>query len=225
MWYCLDRPKPKYRGVLHMWCALSSPVWCAYQLSLCDAGNAPAAGLSLFAMAFLFSASSLYHRGSWTLSTEQCLMKLDYIGIYLLVAFSVAPCYVQLLPPTASYTVLGLLALTVVAGVCLTLAELKLGKHSMVAVYVAQAALQLVPMGTSLLSSRSVFQGLLPTERWMLGGLATCYLAGSQVYAHSTPSLWPATFGYHELWHLLIAASVVLTYACNCSVLARPCYA
>ena len=170
--------------MLHKWCALSSPVWCAYQLSLCDAGNAPAAGLSLFAMAFLFSASALYHRGRWTLAQEQRLMKLDYIGIFLLVAFSVAPCYVMLLPPAASYPVLGappspppsnalsrfpattarsphrkppppqrrpafsaepnhalhagLLALTVVAGAWLTLAELNLGRHGMVAVYVAQ---------------------------------------------------------------------------------------
>ena len=103
----MERPKPKYRGVLHTWCALSSPVWCGYQLSLCDAGNAPAAGLSLFAMAFLFSASAMFHRGRWTLAQERRLMKIDYIGIFLLVAFSVAPCYVQLLPPAASYPVLG----------------------------------------------------------------------------------------------------------------------
>ena len=103
----VERPKPKYRGVLHTWCALSSPVWCGYQLSLCGAGNAPAAGLSLFAMAFLFSASAMFHRGRWTLAQERRLMKIDYIGIFLLVAFSVAPCYVQLLPPAASYPVLG----------------------------------------------------------------------------------------------------------------------
>jgi len=107
IWYCMERPRPKYRGVLHTWCALSSPVWCAYQLSLCDANNVLAAGLSLFAMAFLFSASAMYHRGRWTLAQEQRLMKLDYTGIFLLVAFSVAPCYVQLLPPVASYPVLG----------------------------------------------------------------------------------------------------------------------
>ena len=103
----VERPKPQYRGVLHTWCALSSPVWCGYQLSLCDAGNALAAGLSLFAMVFLFSSSAMFHRGRWTLAQERRLMKLDYIGIFMLVAFSVAPCYVQLLPPAASYPVLG----------------------------------------------------------------------------------------------------------------------
>ena len=103
----MERPKPRYRGVLHKWCALSSPVWCGYQLSLCDAGNALGAGLSLFAMVFLFSSSAMFHRGRWTLAQERRLMKLDYIGIFMLVAFSVAPCYVQLLPPAASYPVLG----------------------------------------------------------------------------------------------------------------------
>ena len=250
----VERPKPKYRGVLHTWCALSSPVWCGYQLSLCDAGNTPAAGLSLFAMAFLFSASAMFHRGRWTLAQERRLMKLDYIGIFLLVAFSVAPCYVQLLPPASSYPVLGapprpprsiawpvltaepphalhagLLALTVVAGAWLTLAELNLGRHGMVAVYVAQAVVQLVPLSTTLLSNRPVFASLLPAERAMFGVFGACYLVGSQVYAYQAPKLWPSSFGYHELWHLLIAASVVLTYAINCSVLAncssvRPCY-
>ena len=61
-------------------------------------------------------------------------------------------------------------------------------------------------------------------------GMRPVPIAHAQVYAHSTPKLWPSSFGYHELWHLLIATSVVLTYACNCSVLAncssaRPCYA
>jgi len=117
----------------------------------------------------------------------------------------------------------------VVAGAWLTLTELTLGRHGMVAVYVAQAGIQLVPLSTTLLSSRPVFASLLPTERWMFGAFAAFYLVGSQVYAHSTPKLWPGSFGYHELWHLLIAASVVLTYAINCSVLAncssaRPCY-
>ena len=91
-----------------------------------------------------------------------------------------------------------------------------------------QAVLQLVPLSTHFLSQRSVFESMLPAEVWMVGGLMVCYLVGSQVYARSTPELWPDTFGYHELWHLLIAMSVALTYACNCSVLtkcstSRPC--
>ena len=47
IWYCLDRPKPRLRGVLHKWCALSSPVWCCYQLSLCNVHNVLAVGLSV----------------------------------------------------------------------------------------------------------------------------------------------------------------------------------
>ncbi len=228
IWYCLDRPKPRLRGVLHKWCALSSPVWCCYQLSLCNVHNVLAVGLSLFAMVFLFSASASYHRGRWTLAQEKRLMKADYIGIFLLVAFSIAPCYVQLLPPASSTPVIFLLAATVLAGTWLTLAELDLGRHAMVTVYVAQAVLQLVPLSTHFLSQRSVFESMLPAEVWMVGGLMVCYLVGSQVYARSTPELWPDTFGYHELWHLLIAMSVALTYACNCSVLtkcstSRPC--
>ena len=77
----------------------------------------------------------------------------------------------------------------------------------MVAVYVAQAVVQLVPLSTTLLSNRPVFASLLPAERAMFGIFGACYLVGSQVYAYQTPKLWPGSFGYHELWHLLIALS------------------
>ena len=59
IWYCLDRPKPRLRGVLHKWCALSSPVWCCYQLSLCNVHNVLAVGLSASGLATTFGFIAL----------------------------------------------------------------------------------------------------------------------------------------------------------------------
>lgn len=134
-------------------------------------------------------------------------------------AFSACPLYAQLLPPAVSHAVLAVLAATVVAGAALTLAEANVGRHALVGIYVVQALVQLVPLGTRLLSERSVLESMLPSELQMLAGMAACYLVGSQVYAHATPALWPDVFGYHELWHLLVAVGSALSYGANCSVL------
>ena len=115
------------------------------------------------------------------------------------VAFSLAPFYVQLLPPATSIVILALLAATVAAFAWLTLAEVNLGRHAVVSAYLAIAGVQLVPMSTHLLSRRSVFEAMMPVETQMFAGVAACYLVGSQIYAHAAPPLWPDRFGYHEL--------------------------
>lgn len=76
-WYCLDRHKPRMRGVLHACVALTSPLWVPYQLSLCNASNLLASALALFAALFLFSASASFHLGRWSAAQERIAMKLD----------------------------------------------------------------------------------------------------------------------------------------------------
>jgi len=230
VWYCLDRHKPTWRGKLHLCCALSSPAWVGYQLSLCSDWRAVGgASLALFAALFLFSASASYHLGRWTQPQERWAMKVDYIGIFLQVGFTFAPLYVQMLRPATSYAILALLTATVAAGAWLTLAEVNLGRHATVSAYMAMALVQLVPLSTHLVSRRSAFEAMLPAETQMFAGMAACYLIGSQIYARAAPPLWPDHFGYHELWHLLVAVASFLSYLCNCSVLMRctadqPCY-
>ena len=44
----------------------------------------------------------------------------------------------------------------------------------------------------------------------LCGGL--CYTAGAIVYAMRRPPPAPSTFGYHEIFHLLVVAAVALQY-------------
>ena len=45
--------------------------------------------------------------------------------------------------------------------------------------------------------------------------------AGVAAFSDAGPALWPATFGFHELWHLLVVIASACTYACNCSIISR----
>ena len=44
----------------------------------------------------------------------------------------------------------------------------------------------------------------------LVGGLA--YTAGALVFAFQRPDPWPATFGFHEVFHVLTVAGAALHY-------------
>lgn len=224
VYYCKGRLKPALRGQLHRAAALSFPVWAGYQLSLCTTMPAVlSALLSLFGALSMLGLSATYHCGEWATTIEEDYWgQMDYIGIFLQVAFSGVPLYVLLLPTASGLAVVGLLATTVCLGVWLILRPPAwLSRKALVWVYVATAAIQVLPLTTRLLSDESVYEQLLPIEKQLILLMAALYLFGSQCYAYQKPRLWPLTFGFHELWHLLVVVASASSWACNCSLLAR----
>lgn len=221
-YYCRGRPRPHYRGYIHLSSALASPLWGAYQLSLCHSAEMVAATvLSLFGTIWLFSCSGMYHTCKHSIAQEQLISKFDFIGIFMQIGFSLLPIYMVLLPRLAAWVVVGSLVLSVLAGTWLTFTDIHVSRHAMTAIYIAQGCLNLVPLATSALAPQAVFAMLQPLEVALLLAAVACYLFGSQVYAYATPQLWPATFGFHELWHLLVVLATACTWSANNSVLAR----
>jgi hemolysin III len=53
--------------------------------------------------------------------------------------------------------------------------------------------------------------GLTGTSLLLAGGIA--YSAGAVVYVRHRPDPAPATFGYHEVFHVLVIAAVVCQYS------------
>jgi hemolysin III len=53
--------------------------------------------------------------------------------------------------------------------------------------------------------------GMVGTLLLVGGGLA--YSVGALVYARRRPDPAPATFGYHEIFHLLVLAGIALHFA------------
>ena len=220
--YCLGRPRPLLRGQLHVWSALVSPLWAGYQLLLCTTVDMVlASALSLFGTLWLFYASGSYHTVRRTPDDEMLISKLDFIGIFLQVGFSMLPTYVVLLPRITAWAVVASLALSVLMGAWLTFADVHVSRGFITAVYIAQGSLNIIPLGTTVLYPRSVLDMLLPSEVNLLTAACVCYLIGSQIYAHASPALWPRTFGYHELWHLLVVVASLCTWSVNNSVLCR----
>ena len=223
--YCERRPKPLLRGQLHALTALTAPLWGGYQLSLCRSPNAlVATTISVLSSTWLFSASGIFHRYAWTHRRQEALFgKLDYIGIFLQVAFSIAPFYVLLLPILAGWCVVIGLGITVAAGTLIVLFDppWARSRHVLVSIYTAQAMLQIVPLTSRLFAPLSIWSQLSLTECYLFLLTIVSYGVGAQCYAHGVPRLWPSVFGFHELWHVLVVCGHLGTYAANCCLMLR----
>jgi len=94
-------------------------------------------------------------------------------------------------------------------------------RHVLVSIYTAQAALQLIPLTSQLFAPLSIWSQLSVTECYLFLLTAVSYSIGAQCYAHGVPRLWPSTFGFHELWHVLVVFGHLGTYSANCCLLLR----
>ena len=218
--YCMLRLRPSWRGYMHRIAFVSAPLWGWFLMSLAQHKETVlSCTIFLFSLIGLFGASSSYHRNEWTVSWERFMGRLDYSFIFFVVGFSFVPTYVALLP-NVGWTVVGLLAITVILGVVLSFSNVKIGKHALVLVYIAQAIVQLIPFVVGI-DRASVYEQLTGTERFMFYAMGVLYLVGSQVYANQWPSPSPKVFGYHEIWHLFIVLAASCSYYINASVLMR----
>lgn len=222
-YYCSGRPKPYFRGKLHLYSAMASPIWTAFQCSLCQNGEELCSVvLACFGATTMLGTSGLFHRVRWKCEASEARAALcDYSGIYLQIAFSGAPLYLLLMARPLGWLVIGALAACAAAGIATLFSGVQLGRHFGTCIYILMGLIQLVPICTSFVSERPVASQLLSGEKQLLYALAAAYLVGAYCYAHATPKLWPRVFGFHELWHLLVVVGSACSYAVNCSLLQR----
>ncbi len=204
------RPKPLLRGVSHELAAVASlPLVLAL---VSGARSAPARtaavvyGASLLA---LFLSSAIYHRPTWSPRARAVLGRIDHAAIFLLIAGTYTPLCL-LLGPGAGHALLAFVWLVALAGMVLALAWDEAPKPLRAGIYVA--------LGW-------VFVPTLPALGAALGGGslalllagAALYSVGAVVFARRRPDPFPACFGFHEIFHLLVVAAA----ACHGVVVAR----
>ena len=101
--------KPRLRGVFHQWAFYVSLVAGALLVALAPSGRAAAVGaVYAVALAGMFGASALYHRGAWTPSVRPWLRRLDHSMIFVLIAGTSTPVTVLGLEGVLPVVVLGL---------------------------------------------------------------------------------------------------------------------
>ncbi len=197
--------KPRFRGVVHQY-AFFVAVAVGVLLVLETSGTRARLAAAIFAasVASMFGASALYHRVTWSARWRPWLRRLDHAMIYLLIAGTYTPFALLVLSGAWRTTVLAGVWTGAALAMSLRFAWVDAPKwlsvfFAIALGWVGVAALpQLMKVGAG--------GGLLIVA----GGLL--YTVGAAVYAIQRPDPAPATFGYHEVFHVLVAAAVVCQY-------------
>jgi hemolysin III len=199
--------KPRLRGLSH---AVASVVAIPLGLALvleADTGRGRLSAIVFAAsVVAMFGASGLYHSPNWSEAPRRWLRRVDYAGIYGLIA--------------GTYTALGLLALSgywrwvvlsivwagALAAIVFKFAWLDAPKWISAVIGVALGWVGVI-VSPQLLGTIGVGAVLL-----MLAG-GVLYTAGALVYALRRPDPRPAVFGFHEVFHVLVIAAVACQYS------------
>jgi hemolysin III len=203
-----DAPaKPRLRGVSHHAAfVVALPLGAALALSAHGPLARPAAIAFAASVVGMFGVSALFHRNVWSPRASLWLGRLDHASIYALIAGSYAPIGLLAIHPGWRIPILA-----TVWGGALAATATKLVWHD-APVWIAPAtclalgwiAVLVLPQ---IVGRIGVAGGLL----LVVGGLA--YTAGALIYARRRPDPRPGTFGYHELFHVLVIVAVACQYA------------
>ncbi len=145
----------------------------------------------------LYTASALYHLLPLKEKGINFLRQLDHTMIFILIAGTYTPfCLVTLRGPWG-WSMLATIWGMAVAGIITKLVWKSAPRFFRIALYLLMGWLSLIMIYPL---SQTAPPGTL---LWLLiGGL--CYTVGAIFYALRWPNPFPKTFGFHEIWHLLV---------------------
>jgi hemolysin III len=147
----------------------------------------------------LYAASATYHLGTWHGRRRVALRSLDHASIYVLIAGTFTPFCVNLLSGSERVMVLAIIWSMAITGVISTTVTPSLPRGVSVGLYLGMGWMGLIPAPTLVDRLPASALALL-----VAGGLL--YSVGAVIYARRWPDPFPSTFGFHELFHLLVIA-------------------
>jgi hemolysin III len=199
--------RPRFRGVVHQWSFFVALAAGAGLVAWAPAGRATAAtAVYAAALAGLLGTSALYHRVTWRPSVRAWLRRLDHSMIFVLIAGTYTPFAVLVLDEPLNVVLLAGVWGGAVAGILFTLLWADAPPWLTAAAYVALGWFSIIAMPEITERAGPAALALLAA-----GGLA--YTAGAIVYARRRPDPRPATFGYHEIFHVLVVVAAAAHFA------------
>ncbi len=203
---------PVLRGWLHLVCFVLSIPAGAVVIAGADTGRARlAAVVYAIGMAAMFGVSATYHRRRWSATGRKRMRRTDHGTIFVMIAGSYTPLCLLALRGTTGTVVLT--AVWLGAGVGFLFALTGIAEKAVLGLlcYIALgwAMVLALPELSRHLSGGQI--GLL-----LAGG--TVYTLGSVVLGTRWPDPSPTYFGYHEVWHAMVAVACACHYVTILSV-------
>src|SRR5918995_5192879 len=204
----IERQKPRLRGVSHQWAFLVSLVAGSALIVAAPSTRATlAVGVYAISLSALLGVSALYHRVNWIRpNVRRWMRRLDHSMIFLLIAGTATPFCLLVLSGTLAEALLIAVWAGAAAGIVVELVWVEAPKWVSVIVYLAVGWIGAIGYPAIILTA-GIGAGILIA----LGG--ALYTAGAVVYARQRPDPRPATFGYHEIFHVLVIAAAIAHFA------------
>jgi hemolysin III len=206
--------KPRLRGVFHEWAFFASLGAAGFLLVLArGTRETVASSVYVAALAVMFGASALYHRISWSPPVRAWMRRLDHSTIFLFIAGTYTPFALLAIGGALTWVVLGVVWVGAAAGMLLSLAWIGAPKWLVAIVYVALGWVGVV-------AAPQLFSGAGVAAATLVAVGGVLYTVGAIAYATRRPDRWPATFGYHELFHVLVVAAAAVQFVAVALVVA-----
>lgn len=158
------------------------------------------------ALVAMFGASALYHRFPWRSAAARLrARRLDHGMIFVFIAGTYTPFAVLELSGAIQTIVLVSVWSGAVLGMALNLAWIDCSNWLSAIAYLAVG-------WVGIIASPQLFPalGIAAAVLLIVGG--ALYTLGALTYATTWPNPFPETFGFHEVFHLLVIGAVVAQY-------------
>lgn len=155
----------------------------------------------------MFGVSGTYHSGRLSPAAVRVFKRIDHATILGAIAGTYCAITVLALDGREQATMLWIVGIGALLGVAVRMAWLDAPYPVVALVYVVVGWSALADLGAYVEGTTAVEFGLL-----LAGGIL--YTIGGVVYALHAPDPWPATFGYHEVFHALVVGGAACHYAC-----------
>lgn len=198
--------RPRLRGVFHELAFPVSLLGGAWAVLHANPGTArTATAIYAASLSACLGVSALYHRGRWSTRVRAWLRRLDHATIFLLIAGTFTPIAAIALSGTLSITTLVVVWSAALLGSIVTTVWTDAPVAIEVGPYLAVGC-----FGIVLMPHLVANLGVAGVALLALGGAV--YIAGAVIYAWQRPNPWPHTFGFHEIFHVLVITAAVLQW-------------
>jgi len=159
-----------------------------------------------FGVTAMLGVSAVYHSGRFSAEGMRRMKRVDHSTILLAIGGTYTAVTALGLTGSARTRMLIIIWLATVIGVAVRM--LWIGAPYWVAsvVYLIVGWLMVIDLGSYL-------DALSGSQLGLIAAGGVLYTIGAVIYALHKPNPWPASFGYHEIFHALVVGAALVHYA------------
>ena len=192
---------PRWRGRLHQIAFFASIPAGLVLVALAETAEARVAAVVYsFGVTALYGTSAAYHRGKWSPAARRRMKRLDHSMIFVLIAATYTPICLLALEGATAVVVLVAVWSGALLGLGLATAGIAERRGIGFALYIGLGWVAVITLPQLL-------ESLSPAQIIMILVAGILYTVGAIGLGTQWPDPFPETFGYHEVWHVMVVVA------------------